>query len=199
MYIINYLLILCNVLIYIKKIANVINIHKKGSRADCSNYRGISLMNSTYKVYTAIIKSKLQPIAEDFLQEEQCGFRKERSCTDAIFVIKQLMEKRREFNLPLFLLFLDYEKAYDRVDRQKFWEILKDYNVPQNLINPIKSIYDNTQIVLNKRSPFKVNQGLRQGCSLSPILFDTYINKIIQEWQLLKPTLKVLNYDQRNQ
>jgi hypothetical protein len=70
-------------------------------------------------VDTTIIKSKLQPIGEEILQEEQCSFRKGRYCADAIFVIKQFMEKRREYNLPLFLLFLDYEKAYERVDRCK--------------------------------------------------------------------------------
>jgi hypothetical protein len=50
--------------------------------------------------------------------EEQCSFRKGRSCTDAIFTVQQLMEKRKEHNLPLSLLFIDYEKAYDKVNRE---------------------------------------------------------------------------------
>jgi hypothetical protein len=73
-------------------------------------------------------------------------------CTDAIFVIKQLTEKRREYNLPLSLLFLDYETAYDRVDRCKLWNILIEYLIPLNLVNAIKSLYDNTTIIFNKEN-----------------------------------------------
>ena len=54
--------------------------------------------------------------------EEQCGFRKGRSCTDAIFTVQQTMEKRKEHNLPLSLLFIDYEKAYDNMNRDKLWD-----------------------------------------------------------------------------
>jgi hypothetical protein len=69
------------------------------------------------------LKEKLKIIPEEKIEEEQFGFRKGRSCIDAIFVIKLLMEKRKEFNCPLYMLFLDYEKAYDRVNRQKLWKI----------------------------------------------------------------------------
>ena len=60
----------------------------------------------------------------DEIVEEQCGFRKGRSCTDAIFAVQKIIEKRKEYNLPLFLLFIDYEKAYDNVKRDKLWEIM---------------------------------------------------------------------------
>jgi hypothetical protein len=56
--------------------------------------------------------------------------------------MKQLIEKRNEYNLPLFLLFLGYEKAYDRVDRCKLWNILIEYGLPLNLVNAIKSLYE---------------------------------------------------------
>ena len=62
--------------------------------------------------------------------EKQCGFRKGRSCTDAIFTVQQIMEKRKEHNLPLFLLFIDYEKAYDNVKRDKLWEMM-DNKIPK--------------------------------------------------------------------
>ena len=124
-------------------------------------------MNSGYKIYANIIKNKLQPIAEKILQEEQCGFRKGRSCIDAIFTIKQIMEKRIEYNLPLYLLFLDYVKAYDRVKRTKLWSILEEYKVPSNLINAVKSLYDQTEIKIrmqNKqyvyKSKFRIEAGL---------------------------------------
>ena len=69
-------------------------------------------------------KNRLNEHLEDEIVEEQCGFRKGRSCTDAIFVMQQIIEKRKEHNLPLFLLFIDYEKAYDNVNRDKLWEMM---------------------------------------------------------------------------
>jgi len=61
--------------------------------------------------------------------EEQSGFRKGRSCTDDILTVQQIIEKRKEYNLPLFLLFIDYENAYDNVDSVKLWEMM-DNKIP---------------------------------------------------------------------
>lgn len=175
------------------RIAKIINIYKKGDKHDCSNYRGISILNVAYKVYSTILKRKLQPIAEKILLEEQCGFRRGRSTIDAIFTIKQIMENRREYNLPLFFLFLDYNKAYDTVDRQRLWAILKDYGIPVNLLNAIKSLYQNTSIAIwsgrqdSQGKSIRINMGLRQGCGLSPILFDLYINRILEDWKKTNP------------
>jgi hypothetical protein len=72
---------------------HVINIRKKGNRNVCSSYRGISPLTMKYKLYAAILKAKLQLIAETVLTEEQCRFFKGRSCTDAVFTLNQ---KRRE-------------------------------------------------------------------------------------------------------
>ena len=78
----------------------------------------------------------------DEMVEEQCGCRNGRSCTDAIFTVQQIMEKRKEHNLPLFLLFIDYEKAYDNVNRDKLWEMM-DNKIPNYLLKAIKCIYRN--------------------------------------------------------
>ena len=167
--------------------ATVINIHKKGNKNECKNYRGIALLNTAYKIYASIIKKKLQPIAETIIGEEQNGFREGRSCTDASFTIKQIVEKRKEYNLETCLAFIDYEKAYDRVDRKKLWNIMEEYKIPKNLTNSIKALYYKSKISLAQDSTNKmsieVNRGLRQGCGLSPILFDLYLNKIIQIWR----------------
>jgi len=118
--------------------------------------------------------------------EEQCGFRKGRSCTGAIFAVQQIMEKRKEHNLPLFLLFIDYEKTYDNVDRDNLWEIM-DNKIPNYLLHKIKCIYRNTKIRIkfNDGIPELIHiiKGVRQGCGLSPILFNIYSNKIIQEFK----------------
>ena len=118
--------------------------------------------------------------------EEQCGFKKGRSCTDAIFTVQQIMEKRKEHNLPLFILFVDYEKAYDNVNRDKLWKMMEN-KVPNYLLNTIKNIYRNTKVRIkcneDLSEPISINKGVRQGCGLSPVLFNIYINKIVHKFK----------------
>jgi sorting nexin-29 len=106
------------------KEVQIIPIFGKGDRLKCENYRGISLLNEGYKIYAKIITARLQKIIKAIMLEEQSGFRKGRLCADNIFILKQLIEKRREFNHELNLLSIDYVKAFDRVDREKLWNIL---------------------------------------------------------------------------
>jgi sorting nexin-29 len=100
-------------------IAVVTPIHKKESRNDCSNYRSISLLNSCYKTCSKILNNRTSKIAENIILDNQHGLRKEHSCTDCIFVLTQLIEKSKEYNNPIFLGFVDYEKAFDRMNRNK--------------------------------------------------------------------------------
>ena len=77
----------------------VINIHKKGTKSKCENYRGITLLPTAYKPFTNIIKNRLNEHVEGEMVEEQCGFRKGRSCTDAIFTVQQKIEKKKRTQL----------------------------------------------------------------------------------------------------
>jgi len=72
----------------------VMNVHKKGTKTKCEIYRGISLLPTAYKLFGNVIKNRLNEYLEDEMVEEQCGFRKGRSCTDAIFTVQQIMEKK---------------------------------------------------------------------------------------------------------
>jgi len=90
-----------------------IPIFKKGERGNPENYRGINLLSTYLKLTTAIIAKKLTNTLT--LEDEQQGFRRGRSCTDAIFVIRQLAEKALEFNRPIFFCFIDIEKAFDKI------------------------------------------------------------------------------------
>jgi hypothetical protein len=114
--------------------AKVISLFKKGNRRHCNNYRGISLLNAGYKIYTKIINKRLTDISDVLLLEEQNGFRTERSCMDDIIIIKQVIEKRREYNLETHVAFIDYEKAFDRANRNKLWQILKRRGYPLHRI-----------------------------------------------------------------
>ena len=105
--------------------ARVKSLFKKGKHDECSNYRGISLLNSGYKIYAKIITQHSKTISEAILLEEKNGFRIGRSCIDNVFTIKQTIEKRRKFNLETHMAFLDLERASDRVNRNQLWQILK--------------------------------------------------------------------------
>lgn len=98
--------------------AKVISLFKKGTRNNTGNYRGISLLNTVYKIYSKIINERLRKISESILIEEQAGFRKGRSCMDDVFSLKQIIQKRREFNLETHLAFIDFEKAFDCINRR---------------------------------------------------------------------------------
>ena len=145
-----------------------------------------TLLPTAYKLFVNIIKNRLNEHVEDKMVEEQCGFRKGRSYTDAIFTVRQIIEKRKEHNLPLFLSFIDYEKAYANVNRDKLWEMM-DNKIPKYLLNKIKCIYGNRKVRIKFNDgisePIYTNKGVRQGCGLSLVLFNIYINKIIQEFK----------------
>ena len=93
-----------------RRTAVVIPVHKNGDRNNPDNYRGISLLNTAYKIYSKIIVKRLTVIVEALLLEEQNGFRKGRSCMDCIFSASQLIEKHIEFNIPTYIAFIDYIK-----------------------------------------------------------------------------------------
>jgi hypothetical protein len=126
-------------------------------------------------------------IADTLLMDEQSGFRKGRSCSDNLTVIKQIIEKRREYNMETHIAFVDYEKAFDRVDRDQLWEIMEEKGYPLHLIRVLKNIYAKTEIIIDtgvgKAGPLRTNVGVRQGCSLSPTLFNIYIDEIVRRWK----------------
>ena len=100
----------------------IILIFKKGDRKQCTNYRGISLLSLPGKVYAKCLERKCREIVESKLEDGQCGFCPGRSTTDQIFTLKQIFEKSWEYGKDLFACFVDLEKAYDRVPRDKLWK-----------------------------------------------------------------------------
>jgi hypothetical protein len=126
----------------------VTNIHKKGTISKCENYRVITLLPTAYKLFANIIRNKLNEYLGNEIIEKQCGFRTGRSCTDAIFTVQQIIEKRKEHNLPLCILFVNYEKAYDNVNRDKMWKMMEN-KVPNYLLNTIKTFTGTQRLELN--------------------------------------------------
>ena len=134
------------------KSAKVISLFKKGERNKTENYRGISLLNAAYKLYSRIINERLRTISETILLEEQAGFRKGRSCTDDVFSLRQIIQQRREFNLETHIAFIDYLKAFDRIHRDKLWHIMEKRGYPMHLIRTVQALYKKHKIIIETYS-----------------------------------------------
>ena len=112
-------------------------------------------------------------------EDGQCGFRPGCSTTDQIFTLKQIFENSWEYGNNLFACFVDYEKAYERVPRDKLWKVFQEYGVNGQWLRAIESFYCRPEVcvwVNGKQSkPFHVVVGLRQGCVLSALLVIIYM------------------------
>ena len=107
-------------------------IYKK-VKFECSNYRGISLLNTAYKILATAINNRLKTYAEDLLSQEQNGFRRNRSTVDNIFIMQQVLEKCYDYNIGMHVLFIDFKQAFDSVDRQKTIQILEELRIPNKI------------------------------------------------------------------
>ena len=102
---------------------------KKGDLSLPGNYRGIMMLEVAYKIISILLDERLEPICESLDHEAQCGFRRERGTSDALFTVRQLIAKRREHGLETWILFIDLVKAFDRVPRELLWQVMIKYGV----------------------------------------------------------------------
>lgn len=169
------------------KDAIIIVLHKKGVKTDCNNYRGISLMSHVGKVLAKVIGMRLNSYFESLgvIPEEQSGFRENRACRDMIFAIRRLQETCKEHNIEICACFVDLVKAYDSIDRKTLWKILKKFGVDEGLIKMIQAFHDgmeaNISISGELSESLLIEEGLRQGCVMAPILFNIFFAVIFHE------------------
>jgi hypothetical protein len=152
----------------------------KGGMQSCTNYRGIKLMSHTMKLCEKIIEHRLRGVTN--VTENQFGFMLERSTTDAIFLIRQLMKRCRDQKKDLHKIFIDLEKAYDKVPRNVMWWTLQKHKVSTKYITLIKDMYGN--VMTSDRTSdgdtndFSINIGLHQWLTLSPYLFALVMDEV---------------------
>ena len=108
-------------------------IPKKGNAKECSNYCTIALISHASKVMLQILQARLQQYVNCELSDVQAGFRKGRGTRDQIAKILCVIKKARAFQKIIYLYFIDYAKAFDCVDHNKLWEILKEMGIPDHL------------------------------------------------------------------
>ena len=164
--------------------STMIPIYKgKGDVQDCTNYRGIKLISHTMKIYERIIEQRIRN--ETTMSEEQFGFMPGKGTVDAIFALRQTMEKYAERQKELHLVFIDLEKAYDRVPRQEVWRCMREKGVSEKYVKVVKDMYAGvtTQVrsTTGTTEKFNVRVGLHQGSTLSPYIFDLVMDVITSE------------------
>ncbi len=165
------------------KKALLVPLLKKGDPTDLNNYRGISLLSLPGKVYALISRQRLQSWAESILLEGQCGFRKGRGCTDAIFSLKSLLERAHRRDKPVQLCFIDLSKAYDSVDRDLAWCVLRQRGAPAKLVELLRDLHEGTECAMQSdhdgsHSWFEVSTGFKQGDVNAPMLFNVFLDSI---------------------
>lgn len=153
----------------------LIKIPKKGDLSKCTNYRGITLLSVPGKVFNRVLLNRMKDEVDAQLRDQQAGFRKDRSCVDQIATLRIIVEQSLEWNSPLYINFVDYEKAFDSVDRGTLWMLLRHYGVPAKIVDIIKNSYEGLSCKVihggQLTEAFQVITGVRQGCLLSPFLF----------------------------
>lgn len=153
----------------------IIKLPKKGDLTDCNNWRGITILCVSLKILMWIILQRMLKHIDPKLRPEQAGFRAGRSCIDQINSLRMIIEQSVEMRSPLYLLFVDYEKAFDSVDRDCIWAELYNLGVPGKIISLIRTSYEAFKCsVLHDgliSDSFPSLTGVRQGCLLSPLLF----------------------------
>ena len=119
-----------------------IPIPKKGNAKECSNYRTIALISHTSKVMLKILQARLQQYMNHELPDVQAGFRKGIGTRYQIANIRWIIEKTREFQKKkIYFCFIDYAKAFDCVDHNKLWKILREMGIPDNLTCLLRNLY----------------------------------------------------------
>lgn len=151
----------------------------------CQNYRGISLLNTSYKIVSNIILNRIKPYSKEIVGEYQSGFMPGKSTIYQIHTIKQTVEKRHEFYIDMYLLFIDFRQAFDSINRYRFWKVMTQIRFPAKLVRLVKAYvqYSKLKVKFNGElsEDFIVETGLRQGDALSPALFSIVLESVVRE------------------
>jgi len=162
----------------------IVPIFKKGNKNDLNNYRGITLTSCVSKIFNRLVCDRISVFIEsnDILTEVQGGFRKDHRCEDHIFTLKSIIATRSAENKSTYLAFLDFRKAFDTVWREGLLSIAWNIGIRGKVWNILDNLYKNVQCNVKlgdiETDLFDIDEGLKQGCVLSPILFCIYINEL---------------------
>ena len=133
------------------------------------------LLSLSDKVLNRIILERLKNEVDNILRDHQAGVRQDRGCIDQIATLRIIVEQSMEFDSSLYINLVDYEKAFDSLDRNTLWKLLQHYRIPKEIITLIRNAYDGMTCKVTHAGrltdSFQVKTGVRQGYLLSPFMF----------------------------
>ena len=160
-------------------------LFKKGDRMDLDNYRSITLMDIVGKAFSGILRDRLERFYEGKIVEEQAGFRKGRGCVDQGYTLAQVVSKRLDVQKSTYMCFVDLKKAYDSVWREGLFARMNEDGVPKKLLSLVRRWYKNVTVRIRVNDVesewFESKVGVWQGDTLSPLLFNIFINGIVDK------------------
>ena len=160
----------------------IIPLPKKGNLQLMTNWRGICLMSLAAKLYNRMILNRIRSPIDAILRKNQAGFRTGRSCIQQIHILRRIMDGAHSQNIPLFITFVDFKKAFDSIDRDMMFSILQHYGIPDKIVSAIRVLYDQStcQVYLQgqRSEPFAITTGVLQGDVLAPFLFIIVIDYV---------------------
>jgi hypothetical protein len=165
------------------KQAALASIYKgKGCRLSADSLRGVSLLSTSGKVYVLLLLGRISNSLNRGLMEEQCGFRPGRGTGDQLFTLRRVQELAREWRVPLHAAFIDLTKAFDSVNREVLWGVLRARGVDPKLLALIQDLYSGCSACASLGGHtsdwFPMRTGVRQGCPMSPLLFNVFMDFI---------------------
>jgi hypothetical protein len=150
----------------------------------CESYRGICLIDVAAKIFATIILRQITRTRESKVRLYEADFRPEEGCVDQIFTLRRILEHRFKFQQPTTACFVDFKAAFDSVQRSSLWSILEADGVPDKLLALIKAYYSSTKARIRvygeETIAFGLDSGVRQGCPLSPMLFNFVIDWVME-------------------
>ena len=160
----------------------VTTLPKKGNWQLYQNYKTTSLISHPSKVMLKIILSRIQPQAEEIIAEEQAGFRAGWSTTEQICNRRILCEKYLQHQQNLYHVFIDFQRAFDRIWHEALWATMRKCNINASIIRAIENLYDKAQCAVLFNGSigewFRTTVGVPQGCLRSPTLFNIFLERI---------------------
>jgi hypothetical protein len=161
-------------------------IFKKGDANDASNYRAINLINIVAKIYSQLLLNRITDWSKkyDKLVPNQFGFQKQKSITDCMFILQSVISKTLNAGQKLYTIFIDYEKAFDKIDRSYLMHKLLAENVSCKMVKAIKAMYTVVRSCVRYNFQlsgfFDSNIGLKQGDPSSPLLVMLFVNDVVE-------------------
>jgi len=159
-------------------------LHKGGATNDANNWRPIAILRITYKIFARLLHSRIKDTLEAAQSDEQYGFRPGRSTTDALLIAETIVSRSLEYNFDVWMISIDLRKAFDRVEQDALFLALEAQGVSSSYRYLLQQIYKDQIGVLSDDISFGIDRGVRQGDILSPILFNSVLEKALADWKM---------------